>query len=491
MNGGGSSNIEPYCFTSVRDGMTARAAAAGAEVSYDDGSDPGRAADLADAADAAVVVVADTASEGADKPCLGLDCGAGPIGGVELDRDALIEAVAAANPRTIVVLETAGPVLTPWRGDVDAILEAWYPGMAAGERRRPSSCSATSIRPAACRRPSRAARTTCRPPAGRIATPGVDGVADYSEGVLVGYRWYDRKQIRPAYPFGFGLSYTRFALDGLRVARNRSGRRSRLAPGQKPRRSRRHGRAADLRPPAGCAGPDPAAAAAQGVRRASTCERAPRSASASTSTAATSHTGTALATAGESPPAATGSSSAAPRATSSTTSRSRCTAEAAGAADPRATVGADHALRPRAALPFRPAPRRPWRGGRAVECGGLENRCASIRRTEGSNPSPSAVEPGMAWISELSASPRAGALGSPRIGETANRIDMHPRRGGCTAPSLGDRAGNPEGPAIGWKQPDRRGGVMAKYLFEANYTQEGLKGVASAGGSARRTRSSR
>ena len=216
VNGGGSSNIDPYEFTSVRDAVTARAAAAGAEVSYDDGSDPGRAADLADAADAAVVVVADTASEGADKSCLGLDCGAGPIGGVELDRDALIEAVAAANPRTIVVLETAGPVLTPWRGDVDAILEAWYPGMAAGSavaRLLFGDVDPSGRLPATFPR-----REDDLPTAGRPHRyPGVDGVAAYSEGVLVGYRWYDRKKIRPAYPFGFGLSYTRFALDGLRV----------------------------------------------------------------------------------------------------------------------------------------------------------------------------------------------------------------------------------------------------------------------------------
>ena len=360
-------------------------------------------------------------SEGADKPCLGLDCGAGPIGGVELDRDALIEAVAAANPRTIVVLETAGPVLTPWRGDVDAILEAWYPGMAAGSavaRLLFGDVDPSGRLPATFPR-----READLPTAGRPHRyPGVDGVADYSEGVLVGYRWYDRKRIEPAYPFGFGLSYTRFALDGLRVRGDRSGRRSRLAPGQKSRRSRRHGRAADLRPPAGRAGPDPAAAAAQGLRQCRPASGRREARRLPASTAATSHTGTALATAGGSPPAATGSSSAAPRATSSTTSRSRCTAEAAGAADPPATRPL-----PRAALPFRPAPRRPWRGGRAVECGGLENRCASIRRTEGSNPSPSAVEPGMAWISELLASPRRCALGSP-----ANRRDGEPHRHAST-----------------------------------------------------------
>jgi beta-glucosidase len=240
VNGGGSSNIDPYSFTSVRDGLTARAAAAGAAVSYDDGSDPGAAADAARDADAAVVVVADTATEGADKPCLGLDCGAKPIGGVELHRDALIEAVAAANPRTIVVLETAGPVLTPWRGDVDAILEAWYPGMAAGEAvarvlfgdadpsgRLPATFPRREADPPTADRPHR--------------YPGVDGVADYSEGVLVGYRWYDRKKIRPAYPFGFGLSYTRFSLGGFKV--RRAGRTGAQVSLRVRNTGRRHGRA--------------------------------------------------------------------------------------------------------------------------------------------------------------------------------------------------------------------------------------------------------
>jgi beta-glucosidase len=233
VNGGGSSNISPYTFTNVRDGLTARAAAAGAEVSYDDGSDPGRAADLAADADAAVVVVADTASEGADKPCLGLDCGAAPIGGVELDRDALIEAVADANPRTIVVLETAGPVLTPWRDDVDAILEAWYPGMAAGSavaRLLFGDVDPSGRLPATFPRHEDDPPTADRP----HRYPGVDGVADYSEGVLVGYRWYDRKQIRPAYPFGFGLSYTRFALDRFRVrSTGRAGARVSLRVGNR------------------------------------------------------------------------------------------------------------------------------------------------------------------------------------------------------------------------------------------------------------------
>jgi beta-glucosidase len=217
VNGGGSSNIDPYSFTSPRAAITTRAGS-GVDVRFDDGTDLARAAEVARGADVAVVVVADAASEGVDKPCLSLDCGA-PRG---VQRDRLIERVAAANRRTIVVLETAGPVLTPWRGRVGAILEAWYPGSAAGEaiaRVLFGDVDPGGRLPATFPR-----RERDLPTAGdRRRYPGVNDVVHYSEGVLVGYRWFDERGIRPAYPFGHGLSYTRFALRNLSVRRARSG----------------------------------------------------------------------------------------------------------------------------------------------------------------------------------------------------------------------------------------------------------------------------
>jgi len=217
INGGGSSNINPYSFTSPRAAITTRAGS-GVDVRFDDGTDLARAADAARGADAAVVVVADAATEGVDKPCLGLDCGAQR--GVQRDR--LIERVAAANRRTIVVLETAGPVLTPWRQRVGAILEAWYPGSAAGEaiaRVLFGDVDPGGRLPATFPR-----RERDLPTAGdRRRYPGVNEVVRYSEGVLVGYRWFDERGIRPAYPFGHGLSYTRFALRNLGVRRARGG----------------------------------------------------------------------------------------------------------------------------------------------------------------------------------------------------------------------------------------------------------------------------
>ena len=111
-------------------------------------------------------------------------------------QDALIAAVAAANPKTVVVLETGGPVLMPWRDQVGAVLEAWYPGAGAA-RRSPASFSARWSLRAACRPPSRARKRNCpgppkarRPSACPSHTP-FD--VTYAEGAAVGYRWFDQQ----------------------------------------------------------------------------------------------------------------------------------------------------------------------------------------------------------------------------------------------------------------------------------------------------------
>jgi beta-glucosidase len=212
-NGGGSSNIQPYSFVTPRAGIAARAGS-GVDVRYDTGVDLDRATSVARAADAAVVVVADTAGEGEDKACLALDCGSVD----KLKRDALVLRVAAANPRTVVVLETAGPVLTPWRGRVKGILEAWYPGSGGGAaiaRVLFGDVDPGGRLPATFPR-----RARDLPTAGSARRyPGVKDVVHYSEGPLIGYRWYDKRHIAPAFPFGYGLSYTRFGFRHLRVDR--------------------------------------------------------------------------------------------------------------------------------------------------------------------------------------------------------------------------------------------------------------------------------
>jgi beta-glucosidase len=211
VSGGGSSDVKPYGAVTPLDGITARAFEAGAAVRYDDGSNPLRAAELARASDVAVVVAADYQTEGIDRACLSLQCP--PVYG---DQDRLIGDVATANPRTVVVLETGGPVLMPWRYGVAAILEAWYPGGQGGAaiaRVLFGDVDPGGALPVTFPRAADDLPTAGDP----MRYPGVANVEIYKEGVLVGYRWFDARRLTPAYPFGFGLSYTRFALSGLRV----------------------------------------------------------------------------------------------------------------------------------------------------------------------------------------------------------------------------------------------------------------------------------
>src|SRR4051794_1614870 len=123
--GGGSGAVTPFSFETPLAAITARAP--GAKVTYDDGSDPSRAAALAKSSDATIVFAGDYQSEGADKACLSFECP-----DYNGDQDGLIESVAAGQPNTVLVLESGGPVLTPWRDKVSALVEAWYPGEQGG-----------------------------------------------------------------------------------------------------------------------------------------------------------------------------------------------------------------------------------------------------------------------------------------------------------------------------------------------------------------------
>ena len=214
ITGGGSSEIKPYEFTSALEGITAKAGP-GIAVAGDDGSDPSRAAELARESDVAVVVATSYSTEGVDRTCLSLECP--PAFG---DQDALIEAVAAANPRTVVVIQSGGPVLTPWSRRVGAVLEAWYPGSEGGSAIARVLFGAVD---AQGRLPVTFPRSEADlPTAGdENAYPGVGDVVTYDEGLLVGYRHYDARRISPAYAFGHGLSYTSFRFSDLRLRANR------------------------------------------------------------------------------------------------------------------------------------------------------------------------------------------------------------------------------------------------------------------------------
>ncbi len=159
----------------------------------------------------AIVFANDVSSEGMDRPSLDLPG----------DQNALIKAVSVANPRTIVVLHTAGPVLMPWLSKVAGVIEAWYPGQQSGAAI--ANTLFGRVDPAG-RLPVTFPRTARQGPATQRAEyPGVGNLVQYSEGIFVGYRYYDRGHETPLFPFGFGLSYTTFRLSGLRVSHGADG----------------------------------------------------------------------------------------------------------------------------------------------------------------------------------------------------------------------------------------------------------------------------
>ncbi|MEN3358840.1 MAG: beta-glucosidase, partial [Mycobacteriales bacterium] len=169
------------------------------------------AAAAAARSDVAVVFVSTKDTEGFDRTDISLPG----------HQDALIEAVAAANPRTVVVLNTGGPVLMPWLDRVAGVLETWYPGEEAG-----NAAAAVLFGDAdpAGRLPITFPRSLADMPANTSAQyPGVNGVATYSEGLDVGYRHYDANGVTPLFPFGYGLSYSTFRLSQMHVLAGRSG----------------------------------------------------------------------------------------------------------------------------------------------------------------------------------------------------------------------------------------------------------------------------
>jgi beta-glucosidase len=129
----------------------------------------------------------------------------------------LVRAVAAANPRTVVVLQTGGPVEMPWLDDVAAVLEAWYPGQETGNAIADVLVGAAD--PGGRLSQTFPVRWADNPTHAQDPEiyPGLDGKVRYEEGVFIGYRHYDRTGIAPLFPFGFGLSYTSFALSDLDV----------------------------------------------------------------------------------------------------------------------------------------------------------------------------------------------------------------------------------------------------------------------------------
>ncbi|HBE27970.1 MAG TPA: glycosyl hydrolase [Ktedonobacter sp.] len=167
---------------------------------------------VASASDVTIVCVGfggEWQSEGFDRPNMDLPG----------KQDALVEQIAAANPHTIVVLNTGSPITMPWLEQVEAVMQAWYPGQECGNAiadvlfgdSNPSGKLPQTF-------PVRLEDTPAY-----LNFPGENGKVHYGEGLFVGYRYYDAKKIAPLFPFGFGLSYTTFAYSSLSLSTQQIG----------------------------------------------------------------------------------------------------------------------------------------------------------------------------------------------------------------------------------------------------------------------------
>jgi beta-glucosidase len=194
-----------------------QAHAPGATVQFAEGTDVSAAAKLAKSATVAIVFVNQPMREGMDAATLSLPN----------KQDELVEAVAKANPNTIVVLETGGPVTMPWIQKVKGVVEMWYPGI--GGAQALANILFGDVNPSG-KLPATFAKDEAQLP--HPVVPGLEGVSagapnrernvkpfdvHYTEGAKVGYKWFEATKRQPLFPFGFGLSYTSYAYSGLSV----------------------------------------------------------------------------------------------------------------------------------------------------------------------------------------------------------------------------------------------------------------------------------
>ena len=239
LSGGGSAQVTPVGGPALTEGRPCppcgrqvvwdpssplnaiKAKGPGINVQFNDGTDAASAAALAASSSVAIVFVSQWESEGMDEPSLNFT---DVIHDVPIDQDALVKAVAAANPNTVVVMENGGPETMPWLGNMSAVLEAWYPGQCGGEAIanilfgdvNPSGKLPMTF-PASVNDLPRP--VVARPPDSTTPFP-----IDYTiDGFNVGYKWYDVKGLTPLFPFGYGLSYTTFSITNPRLIAVTSG----------------------------------------------------------------------------------------------------------------------------------------------------------------------------------------------------------------------------------------------------------------------------
>ena len=247
ISGGGSAQVDPPGGNAIMppgEGQTTwqahvwfptsplksvRAKAPNAKVQFNSGDDPAAAAALAKSADVAIIFVHQWESEGMDLDSLALPD----------HQDNLIAKVAAANPHTVVVIESGGPVTMPWADQVGGILEAWFAGSRGAEAvanllfgdANPSAklpitfpkTEADLPHPNIVK-PPKATVDADREGWKRIATGLPVFQVHYDEGVKVGYKWYDAENKQVLFPFGYGLSYTTYSYSNVKVAAGKTPR---------------------------------------------------------------------------------------------------------------------------------------------------------------------------------------------------------------------------------------------------------------------------
>jgi beta-glucosidase len=241
LSGGGSSQVVPvggFALEIMHKGpikrsyggtaplAALRAAFPKAQVDYVDGKDVAAAADLARKADVAILFAEKWSNESDDDADISLRDG----------QDALIDAMATANPRSVVVLETGNPVLMPWASKVPAILAAWYPGQRGGAaiaavlsgQVNPSGHLPVTWPAALAQLPLPVLPGSNVPRANAEVRRAFGFQADrmpfdleYPEGSDIGYRWFEKTGAKPLYPFGYGLSYSTFRYDELKASGGR------------------------------------------------------------------------------------------------------------------------------------------------------------------------------------------------------------------------------------------------------------------------------
>ncbi|GGJ58425.1 beta-glucosidase family protein [Deinococcus roseus] len=213
--GGVFSKCAPYYKSSPLQAIKAKVP--GATVTYYSGEDSAAAANAAATADLAIVFATQFTSENMDLTDLNLPNNTTDPANQAYDQNNLIAAVSAKQKRTVVVLENGGPVKMPWISSVPGILEAWYPGVRGGQAIADVLFGDVN--------PSGKLPVTFPKTEADLPQKAISSASDvpYTEGLKMGYRWYDSQNITPLFPFGHGLSYTTFSTSSLITTKEANG----------------------------------------------------------------------------------------------------------------------------------------------------------------------------------------------------------------------------------------------------------------------------